>query len=116
MTSTKPLYVLRGILRNLRTELPKGLAPESSTKINGTRAFVLEQYRTSQHLSCPEEVARLRKLASDYLALQTDLKERERLYELDTGAETVLSPKEMSRRAAARAGLELPDLNPDLDK
>jgi hypothetical protein len=37
------------------------------------------------------------------------------LYELDAGAEKKLSPKEMSRRAAARAGLQLPILNPDLE-
>ena len=47
-------------------------------------------------------------LAQNYLQLQQDLAERARLYELDTGAEQVLTAKEMSRRAAARAGLALP--------
>lgn len=44
----------------------------------------------------------------NYVQLLRDLAERERLYQLDAGAEQTLSPKELSRRAAARAGLQLP--------
>jgi hypothetical protein len=47
-------------------------------------------------------------MAGTFHQLQLDLAERGRLYSLDTGAELVLTPKEISRRAAARAGLMLP--------
>ena len=117
-TATKPLHVLRGILRNLKTELPTELAAKkaaSDTAVATTRTFVLDQYRAARQVSSPEKTAHLQSFASEFLALQEDLKERNRLYELDTGAETVLTPMEMSRRAAARAGLQLPDLNPKLD-
>ena len=117
--SPPPLHVLRGILRLLRTpKLPKELAkkaPIQQGHLNSTRPFVLERYRASQHEKSPETIERLRKVAYDYYMLQEALQERGRLYQLDTGAEVVLSPKEMSRRAAARAGLQLPKLNPDLD-
>ena len=63
-----------------------------------------------------EKVEALRKMAFEYYTLREDIAERSRLHELDTGAEVQLSAKEMSRRAAARAGLQLPDLNPDLEK
>ena len=122
MSSTKPLHVLRAILRNLKTKLPADFAGRKQTAnaaaaptaMTTTRDFVLEQYRASRDISSKEEVARLRQLAWDFLALRKDLQEREKLYELDSGAETMFSPKEMSRRAAARAGLQLPDLDPDL--
>jgi hypothetical protein len=50
----------------------------------------------------------LRKVAYDFYTLQKDLAERARLYEMDMGAEKVLSPKQLSQRAAARSGLQLP--------
>ena len=53
-------------------------------------------------------------LANEYLSLRENIDERTRLQQLDAGAEKQFSPKEMSRRAAARAGLQMPDLNPDL--
>lgn len=56
-----------------------------------------------------------RKFAIDYSSLLTDLQERKKLQDLDAGIEAQVSPKEMSRRAAARAGLQLPNLNPNLD-
>lgn len=117
-TTKPPLHVLRGILRHLKIELPKELAKKASspsTASNNARTFVLEQYRASQHITSPTQIIQLRQMAIDYLALRNDLSERAKLYELDTGAEVKLSPKEMSRRAAARAGLQLPDLNPKLD-
>ena len=52
-----------------------------------------------------------RNMAYDFYVLQSDLAERARLHELDAGADVKLSPKELSRRAAARAGLQLPDLD-----
>jgi hypothetical protein len=82
------------------------------------RAFVLEQYRLEQtrRANQPHEnqqadiegERRLLRMAETFHNLQQDLAERGRLYNLDASAEAVLSPKEVSRRAAARAGLQLP--------
>ena len=58
----------------------------------------------------------LRKIAYDYMKLKDDISERDRLYKIDTGAEVQLSPRELSRRAAARTGLQLPQLDPELEK
>ena len=52
-----------------------------------------------------------RRIAYDFFILRKDLTERARLHELDQGADEKLSPKELSRRAAARAGLQLPKLD-----
>eukprot|EP00529_Nitzschia_sp_RCC80_P033066 CAMPEP_0113521870 /NCGR_PEP_ID=MMETSP0014_2-20120614/44882_1 /TAXON_ID=2857 /ORGANISM="Nitzschia sp." /LENGTH=127 /DNA_ID=CAMNT_0000419881 /DNA_START=631 /DNA_END=1014 /DNA_ORIENTATION=+ /assembly_acc=CAM_ASM_000159 len=78
-----------------------------NTKHNTMRKFVLGQYRSADN----NEV-----FAKDYLQLRLDIEERSRLHRLDTGAEKQLSGHEMSHRAAARAGLQLPDLNPELSK
>ena len=94
------LHVLRGVLRRLNGDGP-------------TRKYVMEQYRLHQSAQ-GEQAEALQDLAYNYFALLRDLKERARLHEIDAGAEVKLSPKEMSRRAAARAGLQLPDLDPNL--
>jgi hypothetical protein len=78
--------------------------------------YVLNQYRASKDETSPAKIHELQKVAMDYYSLRKDLAERSRLHELDSGAEMQLSPKELSRRAAARAGLQLPDLNPELEK
>ncbi|KAL3914753.1 MAG: hypothetical protein SGILL_005972 [Bacillariaceae sp.] len=80
------------------------------------KRYVLSQYRASAAELHPEKVEALRKMAFEYYTLRVDIAERQRLYDLDASAEVQLSAKEMSRRAAARAGLQLPDLNPDLEK
>jgi hypothetical protein len=79
--------------------------------MNPIQKYVLQQYRVHDE----EDSARRKKtaLAANYWKLQKDLAERARLYDLDTGAENILSPHEMSRRAAARAGLQLPKLHTD---
>lgn len=59
----------------------------------------------------PKSATALRTMAYDFYTLQSDLAERARLHELDAGADVKLSPKELSRRAAARAGLQLPNLD-----
>lgn len=119
-TATKPIHVLRSLLRNLKTRLPQdaSAAPTASAvaAARPTQAFVLEQYRAHQRVECPDEASRLRQLAAEFLVLRGDINQRERLYDLDASAETQLSPREMSRRAAARAGLALPDLDPNLSK
>jgi hypothetical protein len=81
---------------------------------NSTRAYVLEQFRESQAIASQQQIEERRKLAWDFLSLKKDLAERERLQKIDTGAENQLTPQEMSRRSAARAGLQMPQLNPDL--
>jgi hypothetical protein len=84
----------------------------------GPRNYLLNQYRQlkSETASSPERLQELQRLAADYDALRNDIAERSRLHGLDTGADMQLSPRELSRRAAARAGLQLPDLDPELEK
>ena len=104
--TTPPLHVLRGIIRHIRS-----VSKQTKVNMNGQNPLekhVLSQYRSSQHVG-QDEGAYLRKVAYDYWILKQDLVERARLHELDGGAEVKLSPKELSRRAAARAGLQLPE-------
>jgi len=111
----KTIHVLRGILRHLKVTLPEAVAnKKSAATTTTTRQFVLEEYRAHRSMTDKEETARKQQLALDYLHLQQDLKQRIVLYELDAGAENVLTPIEMSRRSAARAGLQMPDLYPNL--
>ena len=102
-SSTRPpRHVLRGLLRRLQTPpLPAKLsAKQQHRRLNPAQQYVLEQYRGGGSATA---------LSSNYLQLLQDLHERATLYQLDTGAEQVLSPAESSRRAAARAGLQLPE-------
>ena len=107
-----PLHVLRGILRHLKTK--SDLVVDKNTP-SSTRAFILQQYRANKSISSPEAVERLQTHAYNYYKLKADLAEREKLYELDRGAENKLSPRELSRRAAARAGLQLPEIDANLE-
>jgi hypothetical protein len=97
-------------------------APVMDTrKLNPQQSFVIKTYRdyrdkakaapSSANANAGSLTSQqsLHKMAVNFYQLHSDLKERGRLYELDTGAEVVLSPREMSRRAAARAGLQLPE-------
>lgn len=90
------------------------------TSSSTTRQFVLQKARQLQQQEHeqeqPSSSAQMRVVAESYAKLIEDLKERERLLRLDTGVENQLTPKEMSRRAAARSGLLLPELNPELSK
>lgn len=74
----------------------------------------MTQYRQSVDISSKKEKDALRKRAFEYYQLRRSIAERAKLYAMDTGAEQVLTPKEISRRAAARAGLQLPEENPEL--
>ena len=112
-TNTTSKSVLRGILRQLKVKTDKVDNTEQGTM----RKFVLGQYRRSAAAAAvTTDIINEDKVifAKDYLQLRLDIEERSRLHKLDTGAEKQLSGKEMSRRAAARAGLQLPDLNPEL--
>ena len=132
---TPPLHVLRGILRLIKSPAPMS-RPSSSSGESGRAAAaaaaqsqspstasesapaeqsalrrrVISQYR--QNMDLPPREARVqRNLAHDYWILKKDLAERARLHELDAGAEEKLTPMEMSRRAAARSGLQLPEMD-----
>ena len=111
--SLPPLHVLRRILRQLKVKTD---LVDNTITPSGTRKYVLSQYRLYGPETSPEKLQELQKLAYEYYTLRADIAERSRLHHLDSGAEVQLSAKEMSRRAAARAGLQLPDLNPDLEK
>lgn len=136
MTTTNPIHTLRGILRLVKTPpLPKGILRKQGTttppRLNAAQTFILQQYRESKTIEMNtgggagsagmedkhkqrRQQQLLQTIATNYYQLQKDIHERSKLYELDTGAEVVLTPKESSRRAAARAGLQLPKLYPEL--
>ena len=98
---TKPL--LRKLLRQLRP----GSEPLAFSA--GARYLVSKYRLPSMATTNPQKLERLKKLAADYHKLLCDVADRSRLHKLDTGAEEQLSPMELSRRAAARAGLQLPE-------
>ncbi|KAL7497882.1 hypothetical protein ACHAWT_009125 [Skeletonema menzelii] len=112
--TTPPIHVLRGILRLVKKTSPNAaVATSTSSQLtNGGNELSLHQHVISQYRqsisATPQQAQHLRKVAYDYLNLKKDLTERGRLHELDTGADVKLSPRELSRRAAARAGLQLP--------
>ena len=108
-------HVLRGILRRLKAH--KGELPEAHQQPgqSTTVSYALERYRDgSSDETDASRNQELQKMAYEFMILRQDIDERCRLQRLDAGAENQLSPHEMSRRAAARAGLALPKLNPDL--
>ena len=116
--TTPPIHVLRGILRHIKKATPSSSAEAATTsQLNNNSGnemslhqHVLSQYRKSISAT-PAQAQHLRKIAYDYLNLKKYLTERGRLHELDSGADMKLTPKELSRRAAARAGLQLPKLD-----
>ena len=114
--TTHPIHVLRGILRLVKKTSPNAAAATSQLTNSGNELslhqHVISQYRQSISAT-PQQAQHLRKVAYDYLNLKKDLTERARLHELDSGADVKLSPRELSRRAAARAGLQLPVLDND---
>lgn len=129
--TTPPLHVLRGILRHMKkttvaletngaaattanASSPQSTNNSSSNELS-LHQHVISQYKQSITAS-PQQAEHLRKIAYDYLNLKNDLAERGRLHELDAGADTQLSGMELSRRAAARAGLQLPKLDVPRDE
>jgi hypothetical protein len=101
---------------------------------NAITQFLINQYRVSSknhqqqlqqqqiknldqqyHHQSEESLQTLQNIASLTLRLRQDIAQRTLLQSLDTGVEEILSPKEMSRRAAARAGLHIPDYNAIMD-
>ena len=108
MPPPKLSHIYRGLLKLTKTpQLAPHLAKKGPPPNNPASSYLRQQL---QQTSPPSS----RRLAQNLLRLKQELYERQRLYTLDSGAEVVLSPKEQSRRAAARAGLQLPKLDPDL--
>lgn len=116
--STPPLHVLRGILRLMKKSAPSnstypavhhGSTLRTEPQLT-LRQHIMSKYRLSRSLP-PREADIQQQIAYDFYILKRDLKERARLHEMDQGADEKLSPKELSRRAAARAGLQLPKLD-----
>jgi len=111
--STPPLHVLRGILRSVKVKSSPSnfTSPSQVAAANNIQPtlqqHIISQYRESQSLP-PNEAKIQRKIAYEYYILKQDLTERARLHEIDQGADEKLSPDELSRRAAARVGLQLP--------
>jgi hypothetical protein len=114
--TTPPLHVLRGLLRRLRTpplapDLAKRQQLLEHHRISPTATYVLEQYRANVNSADPLLKQKLRKMAVDAARLADALSERKKLYAMDAGAEEQLTGTELTRRAAARAGLLPPDMD-----
>lgn len=117
----KPLHVLRGIFRMLKTPVLSDSLLKKSTSINRSNklrsnestAYLILQYRKAATLTSDSEKERLHKMAIEFYQLRRDIAARGELYAMDAGADQVLTPHETSRRAAARAGLQLPELYKD---
>lgn len=121
--TTPPLHVLRGILRHLKSSSSSNATSSTvqSATVNASvtlndqptlQQHIISQYRQSKSLP-PHKAKIQRQIAYDYYILKQDLVERGRLHDLDQGADEKLSPHELTRRSAARAGLQLPKLDSD---
>jgi hypothetical protein len=124
MSKSSLLRTGKELLRLLKTPRPskelamkvekRGIDPRRRSQ-NPIIQFVSQQLRTPHAAPTSSNAAAVAgNLLRDFHRLRSDLAERARLQEMDTGAEEVLTPKEMSRRAAARAGLQLPKLDESL--
>lgn len=145
----KPLNLLRGLYRQLKTpsmHIPHEIIQNKNTKTkasvieaastttgnnksrsNASTKFLIQQYRMAASVSsssptddttttptqvshsCTQHQQQQHRLAMEYYLLRQDIHQRGELYMIDTGADQQLSPHELSRRAAARAGLQLPE-------
>lgn len=119
MASKSPLQTVRYLLRLLKTpslaphlQAKAAAAASPASRYNATQLHVLKRIRSSSN----NESTSHHKLLLQYYELQRDLHARAKLYALDTGAENQLDAREMSRRAAARAGLQLPIIREELQQ
>ena len=136
MTTMNPLHLLRGLYRQLKTPVMhvskelqrnKNAAATATSKdksrSNASTRFLIQQYRMAS-LSSPDSDATTKvdhtttkdntmqhqhRFATELYLLRQDIQQRGELYLIDTGADQQLSARELSRRAAARAGLQLPE-------
>lgn len=98
----------------------------NKSRSNASTKFLIQQYRIAASVSSsptdntstttPTQVShsnqhllQQHRMAMEYYLLRQDIHQRGELYMIDTGADQQLSPHELSRRAAARAGLQLPE-------
>jgi hypothetical protein len=159
----KPLHLLRGLYRQLKTPVmhvskeshiqkrnvdvtfaadtatatttSSSIPHSSKSRSNASTRFLMEQYRAAvsllslQQQQAPHNTTTneavhpntttnqqqqhiqwwQRRFATEIYLLRQDIHQRGELYMIDTGADQQLSPHEFSRRAAARAGLQLPE-------
>jgi hypothetical protein len=85
------------------------LASLSSATPNTTTTEVHHNTTTSRLHYHQQQQQQLQRFATELYLLRHDIHQRGELYLIDTGADQQLSPHELSRRAAARAGLQLPE-------
>lgn len=148
MTTMKPLNLLRGLYRQLKTpvmhvskDIVKKRTPDivasvtteaattnatnhSKSRSNASTRFLIQQYRKASlsssttpqttttevnHSAAIHQQQIQQRFATELYLLRQDIHQRGELYLMDTGADQQLSPHELSRRAAARAGLQLPE-------
>lgn len=123
-SSIPPTHVLRGIMRHLKKTCPSCTAPVLASQVAvgsvnsdeqqvSIRRYLMSLYRetsaqTMELKPTNETTVHKQRMAHEYCMLLTNLSNRAKLFELDGGVETKLSPKEYTRRAAARAGLAVP--------
>jgi hypothetical protein len=131
--TSNPLHMLRGLYRFLKTpplseELVKKTAAQAlasgdrkrfNNRTNASTKYLMQRFRqvnaaantsNTTASSSLEQNTRLKTVLAECLLLRQDLQSRAALYALDAGADQILTPRETSRRAAARAGLQLPEL------
>jgi hypothetical protein len=109
------LYRFLKTPRNLPRDRLGGLDDAArKRRTNQQTEFLMEQYRqhraaaASSAATGADRALRATVVAAEYLQLRRDVADRAALHALDAGAEEVLTPGELSRRAAARVGLRLP--------
>ena len=97
-----------------QTATATATATTKSSRYNAIQSYVLESIRegmkNKNSSSSKNSNSNPRLVLQRFHELQKDLHARAELYAIDTGAENQLDAREMSRRAAARAGLQLPIL------
>jgi phage terminase large subunit GpA-like protein len=103
--------------------ITKPVPISNKNRSNGTTKFLLDQYRQYNKNNNKNKNSTTNNINDDLIEivngtyqLKNDINERLKLLLLDTGVEELLSPMEMSRRAAARAGLLLPESNDEMDQ
>jgi hypothetical protein len=130
---TPAMHIPKDIIQNKNTSTTKASVIEAAStttgnnkfRSNASTKFLIQQYRIAASVSssptdntttaptqvshsCSQQIQQHR-FAMEYYLLRQDIHQRGELYMIDTGADQQLSPHELSRRAAARAGLQLPE-------
>ena len=124
---TPVMHVSKEITKNRNAEI--ATTSNNKSRSNASTKFLIQQYRMASLSSTTPNTATTevnhnttmsrkqhhqqqqlqQRFASELYLLRQDIHQRGELYLIDTGADQQLSPHELSRRAAARAGLQLPE-------